>query len=123
MTDHDALLRAIVEHPAEDTPRLVFADWLDEHADAFPTPVAVRLRAAFIRADIAMSQRDDYDPVRLRWEWIEKPLREAEPWVKETLPPLCTDYRLDLAPVFRRGFPWRAVFDPQSRSALTGPPP
>ena len=38
MTDHDALLRAIVENPAEDTPRLVFADWLDENADAFPTP-------------------------------------------------------------------------------------
>lgn len=28
-----ALLRAICEHPAEDTPRLVYADWLDEHAE------------------------------------------------------------------------------------------
>jgi uncharacterized protein (TIGR02996 family) len=38
MTDHDALLRTIGENPAEDTPRLVFADWLDDHADAFPHP-------------------------------------------------------------------------------------
>lgn len=31
MTDEDALLAAIAAHPAEDTPRLVYADWLDEH--------------------------------------------------------------------------------------------
>src|SRR5258708_1048822 len=30
MNDHDALLRAIAEHPEEDTPRLMYADWLDE---------------------------------------------------------------------------------------------
>ncbi|MBY0456099.1 MAG: TIGR02996 domain-containing protein, partial [Gemmataceae bacterium] len=36
MTDHDALLSAIIDQPDEDTPRLVFADWLDEHADALP---------------------------------------------------------------------------------------
>ncbi len=26
------LLRGIVAHPHEDTPRLMYADWLDEHA-------------------------------------------------------------------------------------------
>ena len=31
MNDHDALLRAIGEHPEEDTPRLMYADWLDEN--------------------------------------------------------------------------------------------
>lgn len=30
MSDGDALLRAILEHPAEDTPRLMYADWLQE---------------------------------------------------------------------------------------------
>lgn len=30
MSDGDALLRAILAHPEEDTPRLVYADWLDE---------------------------------------------------------------------------------------------
>jgi uncharacterized protein (TIGR02996 family) len=33
MTDREALLRAIIENPADDAPRLVYADWLDEHGD------------------------------------------------------------------------------------------
>jgi uncharacterized protein (TIGR02996 family) len=106
MTDHDALLRAIVENPAEDTPRLVFADWLDEHADAFPAPDSVCRRAAFIRDDIAMAQRDEYDPARLRWELIEKPQREVEGWVKGVVPRTphgCEFFRF---PLFRRGFLW-----------------
>ena len=31
MSDEKALLAAIWEHPHEDTPRLMYADWLDEH--------------------------------------------------------------------------------------------
>src|SRR5438105_456929 len=31
MSEADALLAAICAHPDEDTPRLAFADWLDEH--------------------------------------------------------------------------------------------
>src|SRR5688500_7506010 len=31
MTDREALLRAIIETPDDDAPRLVYADWLDEH--------------------------------------------------------------------------------------------
>lgn len=30
MSDGDALLRAILENPLEHTPRLVYADWMDE---------------------------------------------------------------------------------------------
>jgi uncharacterized protein (TIGR02996 family) len=48
MTDRDALLRAIIESPADDAPRLVYADWLDEHGD----PV----RAEFIRLQCEQSQ-------------------------------------------------------------------
>jgi uncharacterized protein (TIGR02996 family) len=44
MTDEAALLAAIAAHPAEDTPRLAYADWLDEHGDA-----AARVRAELIR--------------------------------------------------------------------------
>jgi uncharacterized protein (TIGR02996 family) len=33
MTHHDAFLQAILESPDDDTPRLVYADYLDEHAD------------------------------------------------------------------------------------------
>ena len=105
MTDHDALLRAIVENPAEDTPRLMYADWLDDHADGFASPDSARARAALIRDDVLMAQRDEYDPARLRWELIEKPLREREPWVKEVLPAAQRAVPPD-APVFRRGFPW-----------------
>jgi uncharacterized protein (TIGR02996 family) len=41
MSDPDALLSAITANPDEDTPRLVYADWLDEHGEAE--------RAEFIR--------------------------------------------------------------------------
>jgi uncharacterized protein (TIGR02996 family) len=33
MSDEKALLAAIWEHPHEDTPRLMYADWLDEQGD------------------------------------------------------------------------------------------
>jgi uncharacterized protein (TIGR02996 family) len=31
VTHDDAFLQAILESPDDDTPRLVYADWLDEH--------------------------------------------------------------------------------------------
>jgi uncharacterized protein (TIGR02996 family) len=37
MSDEAALLRAVAAHPDEDTPRLAYADWLDEHPPP-PTP-------------------------------------------------------------------------------------
>ncbi len=44
MNERDALLRAICESPDEDTPRLVFADWLDERGQPE--------RAEFIRLQV-----------------------------------------------------------------------
>lgn len=41
MTHDDAFLQAILEAPDDDTPRLIYADWLDEHGDP--------ARAEFIR--------------------------------------------------------------------------
>lgn len=38
MTDLDALIRAVLTHPHEDTPRLIFADFLDETAGAVTCP-------------------------------------------------------------------------------------
>ena len=41
MSDEAALLKSIIAHPDEDTPRLVYADWLDENKpDAVPSPAA-----------------------------------------------------------------------------------
>lgn len=47
MTDRDALLAGIVADPADDLPRLVFADYLDDHGDAD--------RAEFIRVQCEMA--------------------------------------------------------------------
>ncbi len=47
MSDRDALLHAIGEHPEEDTPRLMYADWLDENGDPD--------RADFVRAQVGLA--------------------------------------------------------------------
>jgi uncharacterized protein (TIGR02996 family) len=60
ITDHDALLRAVLESPADDAPRLVYADWLDEHGQSE--------RAEFIRLQCA---RTAADPTDLGWEGRE----------------------------------------------------
>lgn len=48
MFGREPFIRAIVEHPNDDVPRLVFADWLDEHGDG--------PRADFIRTQIELSR-------------------------------------------------------------------
>jgi uncharacterized protein (TIGR02996 family) len=57
MSDEAALVAAIFDHPDEDTPRLVYADWLDEHADSLSgrAPAEVRARAEFIRCQIELA--------------------------------------------------------------------
>src|SRR5262245_21570265 len=61
MTDRAALLAAVLADPADDTPRLVFADWLDEIGD--PADAA---RAAFIRAEVAADRLPFGEPDRDR---------------------------------------------------------
>jgi uncharacterized protein (TIGR02996 family) len=48
MNTRDALLAAILANPDEDTPRLMFADWLDEHGEPD--------RAEFIRVQIELAR-------------------------------------------------------------------
>lgn len=48
MTDGELLLAAILEHPEEDTPRLVYADWLEENGEGE--------RAEFIRVQVKISK-------------------------------------------------------------------
>src|SRR5687768_5571910 len=56
MTDGDALLAAILANPDDDTPRLVYADWLQENGDD--------TRAEFIRLQCRNAARhpDQLDP-------------------------------------------------------------
>jgi uncharacterized protein (TIGR02996 family) len=49
-----AFLAAIREHPDDDAPRLVYADWLDEHGDAD--------RAEFIRLQVRLARMAPSDP-------------------------------------------------------------
>src|SRR5262245_34845244 len=54
LSDRDALLAAIRANPEDDTPRLMFADWLDEQGDA-----ASVTRAEFIRLQCELARLDD----------------------------------------------------------------
>jgi uncharacterized protein (TIGR02996 family) len=45
---HEAFLQAIIDAPEDDTPRLVYADWLDEHGDPE--------RAEFIRVQCELAR-------------------------------------------------------------------
>ncbi|MBM3980407.1 MAG: TIGR02996 domain-containing protein [Planctomycetes bacterium] len=56
MSDEKALLAAIWAHPHEDTPRLMYADWLDEHGQGE--------RAEFIRVQIEAANLPTFDPER-----------------------------------------------------------
>jgi uncharacterized protein (TIGR02996 family) len=59
MTDRETFLRAICADPADDTARLVFADWLEEHGEA--------ARGEFIRVEVALAHRipeDEADGTR-----------------------------------------------------------
>ncbi|MBY0455899.1 MAG: TIGR02996 domain-containing protein [Gemmataceae bacterium] len=86
MSDEDALLAAIRAHPDEDTPRLIYADWLDEHGDS--------ARAEFIRLQCAPELGADG---RAR-------VFELEHWHRSRwLARLPRPERVEWA--FRRGFP------------------
>ena len=86
MSDEAALLAAILAHPDEDTPRLMYADWLTEHAEGE--------RAEFIRLQCA-SDLDDAAEDRA----IELEGRNRARWLAgmPNLPPARWE--------FRRGFP------------------
>ena len=124
MSDRDALLAAIRQAPRDDAPRLIYADWLDEHGDPD--------RAEFIRLQIEIDpfRRPDTDLDRWRRAVVdrhpddpapadfppelhryaelarrERDLLKARRW--EWLAPLVRvddDYTSHLSVTFRRGF-------------------
>jgi uncharacterized protein (TIGR02996 family) len=72
---HAAFLRAIIDRPDDDTPRLVYADWLDENGDP--------ARAEFIRVQCELGDLPEDDPRRPKLEDREHELLDAneERWV------------------------------------------
>lgn len=69
MSDGDALLRAILDDPDDDAPRLVYADWLDEQGNS--------PRATFIRVQIELARLTADDPARDRLVQTERTLWRA----------------------------------------------
>ena len=63
MPDEDGFLAVIRQTPADDTARLVYADWLDERGEP-----ASRLKADFIRLELrtATEPTDDYTSLAVR---------------------------------------------------------
>jgi uncharacterized protein (TIGR02996 family) len=89
----ETFLGAILAEPDDDTPRLVFADWLEEHGDLD--------RATFIRLQCEVARLWERDP---RWGDLQDQVEKL--WKKHRkgwLTPLPMWLRR-LKPEFRRGF-------------------
>ncbi len=74
VSERQALLRAVIDSPDEDAPRLVYADWLDEHG----ATESDRARAGFIRLQVEAARLDRHDPRRLDLEGEAEALLNAQ---------------------------------------------
>jgi uncharacterized protein (TIGR02996 family) len=88
----EALLQAVADAPEDDTPRLVYADWLDEHGDT--------ARAEFIRVQIARTRLPADDDRQAELAAREKELGDRNycSWLPKMPPGI-------LSRPFVRGFP------------------
>jgi uncharacterized protein (TIGR02996 family) len=100
MTDHDALLRAVCDAPDDDTPRLVFADLLEDRGD--------HLRAHFVRTQVELARVPEWDPLWAKCRQFEPGVFRGWSW-SHTLPQPLPDGFSWLDHRFRRGFPWRCL--------------
>jgi uncharacterized protein (TIGR02996 family) len=98
MSDHDALIAAICANPDEDTPRLVFADWLEENEQVE--------RAAFIRAQIELARTPAWEPFAVWCRWRRPDWLTGKPF-RATLPPVDGFHLEWHSEAFHRGLGWR----------------
>ena len=100
---HDAFLNAIHASPADDLPRLVYADWLEENGDAS--------RAEFIRVQCELATIDAIDPQRPALEDREHELlnEHENRWLGNSRPEM-TEWE------FARGFVQSLTAEPYSVS-------
>src|SRR4051812_15312829 len=98
MADRDDFLAAIRRVPDDDTPRLVFADWLDEHGDPL---------GEFIRVQVELEKVRDHpgDPRAEALQHREDVLgeRHGRDWLGGAAG-ITAEYPA-FGPVFRRGLP------------------
>jgi uncharacterized protein (TIGR02996 family) len=89
-----AFLRAVLEDPEDDTPRLVYTDWLDVQGDAD--------RAEFIRTQCHLAEDDPQRwPLGSRtWQLLDRHREEWTRPLRAAVPGLLPE---DVA--FARGFP------------------
>ncbi len=101
MSDEKALLAAIWEYPHEDTPRLVYADWLQEQGGE-----ANVARAEFIRVQCEMAHVDWYSE---RWKELKsRATKLSEPFTGE--------WKRGCSAAIRNASYERGFFRPQSRT-------
>ncbi len=98
-TDADALLRAIIDNPDDDMPRLVFADWLEENGQAE--------RAEFTRLKIALESASG----DIRKEMEQRARQLLRQHRQEWMAPLPQEPGIDWDANWPRGFPERLTFD------------
>src|SRR5260370_143036 len=69
-----ALLKEARERPADDAPRLILADWLEEHGDP---------RGTFVRVQVELARLPEGDPRRAELATRERELLErfADEWL------------------------------------------
>jgi uncharacterized protein (TIGR02996 family) len=75
IVEHPGLYQAILEQPDDDTPRLIYSDWLEEHGDP--------ARAEFIRAQCQLARTAEAQPGRQELVARQKALLEKnrERWL------------------------------------------
>jgi len=94
MTDHDALVAAICADPDEDTPRLAYADFLQENGEPE--------RAEFVRAQIDLARTPAWEPFAVLCKWRRLDWFAGIPF-RSALPPV-DGFQLEWHPqAFRRG--------------------
>ncbi len=105
MSDESALLKAIIAHAEEDTPRLAYADWLDENGDPD--------RAEFIRVQCRLADMPPNDPdwvgLHERQDELSARLRHRHSELAPEEPDdfyIDSDFLDDHEEPFRRGFPY-----------------
>jgi uncharacterized protein (TIGR02996 family) len=97
MSDHDAFLAAITASPDDDTPRLVYADFLEENNEPD--------RAAFIRDQVRLAQLPPWDPFAVTSRWQRHEFMSGKAFLG-SLPVLGTSQLEWPVEPFRRGFVW-----------------